>query len=158
LLRHAKALAREEWQGDDEDRPLDILGQDQARRMLSIYQVYDLKEIHTSDAVRCYDTVIQMARSLNLEPKISTHLSEYTYKKNKDKAKDYVKDLAQRVSKEQIPTLLCSHNPILPAMLDKLLAKSKVKEPENRLKPGQAWVLHLSKKRIVAIESLDAPK
>lgn len=158
LLRHAKALAREEWQGDDEDRPLDILGQDQARRMLSIYQVYDLVEIHTSDAVRCYDTVIQMARSLNIEPVISTHLSEYTFKKNKEKAKNYVKELAQRVSNEKIPTLLCSHNPVLPAMLDKLISKSKVKDPDNRLKPGQAWVLHLGKKRLVSIETLESPK
>jgi 8-oxo-(d)GTP phosphatase len=158
LLRHAKALAREEWPGGDEDRPLDTLGQDQARRMLSIYQVFNLKEIHTSDAVRCYDTIIQMARALSIEPIISTQLSEYTYKKNKDKSKDYVKELAGRVSNQSIPILLCSHNPVIPAMLDKLLAKSKVKDPQIRLKPGQACVLHLSKKRLVAIETLDSPK
>ena len=54
LLRHAKAVTRDEWQGDDDDRPLDSLGQNQAKRLLSIYQVYNIEQIHTSDAVRCY--------------------------------------------------------------------------------------------------------
>ena len=34
LLRHAKALSRDEWQGDDDDRPLDDLGYSQASRLL----------------------------------------------------------------------------------------------------------------------------
>jgi 8-oxo-dGTP diphosphatase len=54
LLRHAKALSRDEWQGDDDDRPLEDLGYNQASRLLSIYQVYNLQQIHTSDAVRCF--------------------------------------------------------------------------------------------------------
>ena len=31
LLRHAKAITRDEWQGDDDDRPLDSYGQNQAK-------------------------------------------------------------------------------------------------------------------------------
>ena len=53
MLRHAKALERTEWQGEDEDRPLQLVGQLQAKRMLSLYQVFGVDEIHTSDAVRC---------------------------------------------------------------------------------------------------------
>ncbi len=32
LLRHAKAITRDEWQGDDDDRPLDSLGQHHLQR------------------------------------------------------------------------------------------------------------------------------
>ena len=47
MLRHAKALERTEWQGEDEDRPLQLTGQLQAKRMHSLYQVFGLDEIHT---------------------------------------------------------------------------------------------------------------
>ena len=67
LLRHAKAITRDEWQGDDDDRPLDALGQNQANRLLGIYQVYNLEQIHTSDAVRCYDTVNPMVKGLGIK-------------------------------------------------------------------------------------------
>ena len=63
LLRHAKALARSEWSSDD-DRPLDVIGQTQSKKLLSSYQAYNLAEIHTSDAIRCYDTAAPMAKSL----------------------------------------------------------------------------------------------
>jgi 8-oxo-dGTP diphosphatase len=153
MLRHAKALAREEWQGEDEDRPLDILGQQQARRMHSIYQVYGLQQIHTSDAVRCLDTIAQLARIDEINPIITSAVSEYTWKKNKDKAIDYAKDLIK--NNEQI--LLCSHNPVLPRMMEKLTKKIDFDYPDNKLLPGEAWVLHHDKKEVLQIDRLAAP-
>jgi 8-oxo-dGTP diphosphatase len=158
LLRHAKALARKEWQGGDEDRPLDYVGQMQAKRMLSIYQVFGLQQIHTSDAVRCYDTIIAMSKALGLEPKVTNHLSEYIFEKNKEKALDYAKDLVEKVGKSGAPTLLCSHNPILPRMLEKVTKKSKVDLPLEKLQPGDAWVLFFKKKKCVAIDLITAPE
>jgi 8-oxo-dGTP diphosphatase len=79
LLRHGKAIAREEWEGDDGDRPLAQLGQLQAKRMLSLYLPFGIAEIHTSDAVRCYETVVPMARSLNLNVIYWSELSEYAF-------------------------------------------------------------------------------
>jgi len=160
MLRHAKALAREEWQGEDEDRPLDQLGQQQAKRMLSIYQAFGLKSIHTSDAVRCYDTVLAMSRALEIEPTITKEISEYTFKKDKERALDYVRDVATEVGKSGIPTLLCSHNPVLPRMLEKLLKKSDFDGPKPevaKLQPGDAWVVFMKKKKIVQIDSISAP-
>lgn len=155
FLRHAKALAREQWNGDDEDRPLDLLGQQQAKRMLSIYQVFGLEQIHTSDALRCHDTVYEMARALDLDLKVSTEVSEYTWKKakGKERAKEYVKELV----KVNQPILLCSHNPVLPRMLEKLTKKIDFDRPENKLKPGESWILHHDKKRVLQIDHLTAP-
>lgn len=153
MLRHAKALAREEWQGEDEDRPLDILGQQQAKRMHAIYQVYGLQQIHTSDAVRCLDTISQVARIEELNPIITSAVSEYTWKKNKDKALDYAKELIK--INEQI--LLCSHNPVLPRMMEKLTKKIDFDYSDNKLLPGEAWVLHHDKKEVLQIERFAAP-
>ena len=153
LLRHAKAITRDEWQGDDDDRPLDALGQNQANRLLGIYQVYNLEQIHTSDAVRCYDTVNPMVKGLGIKLEVTGKLSESTYKKDKEKAFDYAKDLI----KEDARILLCSHNPILPKMLNKLTKKSDVDADEGKLSPADAWVIHLNGKEIIQIDRLDAP-
>ena len=144
MLRHAKALERAEWQGEDEDRPLQLIGQLQAKRMLSLYQVFGLDEIHTSDAVRCLDTVSQMAKSLQLTPTITNAVSEYTYKRNKDKAIDYAKELI----KKNRQTILCSHHPVLPRMMEKLTKKIDFDYPNNKLLPGEAWVLFHDKKEL----------
>ena len=153
LLRHAKAITRDEWPGDDDDRPLDSLGQSQANRLLSVYQVYNLDQIHTSDAVRCYDTVNPMAKSLGIKLEVTGKLSESTYKKDKEKAFDYAKDLIKEDSK----ILLCSHNPILPKMLNKLTKKSDVDADEGKLSPADGWVIHRNGKEIIQIDRLDAP-
>lgn len=153
MLRHAKALERAEWQGEDEDRPLQLIGQLQAKRMLSLYQVFGLDEIYTSDAVRCLDTVSQMAKSLELIPNITNAVSEYTYKKNKDKAIDFIKELIKK--NKQI--ILCSHNPVLPRMMEKLTKKIDFDYPDNKLLPGEAWVLFHNKKEVLQIDRMAGP-
>ena len=153
MLRHAKALERTEWQGEDEDRPLQLIGQLQAKRMLSLYQAFGVEEIHTSDAVRCLDTIAQMAKALQITPIITNAVSEYTYKKNKEKAIDYAKELIKK--NKQI--VLCSHNPVLPRMMEKLTKKIDFDYPDNKLLPGEAWVLFHSKKEVLQIDRISAP-
>ena len=154
LLRHAKAITRDEWQGEDDDRPLSSSGQNQAMRLLSTYQVFNIDQIHSSDAVRCYDTVKSMAKGLDIKLEVSSKLSENTYKKDKEKAFDYVSELI----KEDKRILICSHNPILPKMLNKLTKKSEIEADEDKLSPADGWVIHRSGKEIIQIDRLDAPK
>jgi phosphohistidine phosphatase SixA/8-oxo-dGTP pyrophosphatase MutT (NUDIX family) len=157
ILRHAKAVDQRQWQGGDEDRPLDSLGQQQARRMPSIYQVYALDEIHVSDAIRCYDTITGMARILGVHPIISNDLSEYTFEKNKEKALSYGKDLVTKVIKDEKAILLCSHNPILARILEKVTKNSDVDLPVSKLQPGEAWIVFFKKKKASSIELVSAP-
>ena len=157
MLRHAKALARSEWQSGDEDRPLDNLGQLQARRMHAVYQVFGVSQIHTSDAVRCYDTVIGLTNTLKIEPVITSKLSEYTFEKNKDKSLDYALELAEISRSTGETILLCSHNPVLPRMLERVAKKSSVELPESKLKPGDAWVVFLGMNKCLQIDVVPAP-
>ena len=138
LLRHAKAITRQEWQGDDDDRPLDSLGSYQADRLIPIYTVYKIEEIHTSDAVRCFDTVNTLARRLEISLEVNGKLGESTYKKDKEKAVDYCKDLI----KESKSILICSHNPILPKLLNKLTKKADVEADDEKLHPASSWIIH----------------
>ena len=153
LLRHAKAVTRDEWQGEDDDRPLDSYGQNQAKRLLAMYQVFNLEQIHSSDAVRCYDTVVAIAKSLSIKLEVTGKLSESTFKKDKEKAFDYAKDLM----KLNESVLLCSHNPILPKMLNKLTKKSEVDADEGKLLPADGWVIHRIGKEVIQIDRIDSP-
>ena len=153
LLRHAKAVTRDEWQGEDDDRPLDSYGQNQAKRLLAMYQVFNLEQIHSSDAVRCYDTVVAIAKGLNIKLEVTGKLSESTFKKDKEKAFDYAKDLM----KLNESVLLCSHNPILPKMLNKLTKNSEVDADEGKLLPADGWVIHRIGKEVIQIDRIDSP-
>jgi 8-oxo-dGTP diphosphatase len=153
LLRHAKAVTRDEWQGEDDDRPLDSYGQNQAKRLLAMYQVFNLEQIHSSDAVRCYDTVVAIAKGLSIKLEVTGKLSESTFKKDKEKAFDYAKDLM----KLNESVLLCSHNPILPKMLNKLTKKSEADADEGKLLPADGWVIHRIGKEVIQIDRIDSP-
>ncbi len=154
LLRHAKAISRDEWQGDDDDRPLDPLGTYQSDRLIPIYSVYKLNEVHTSDAIRCFDTVNNFARKLSINLEVSSKLSESAYKKDKEKAFDYCRELF----KTDKSILICSHNPILPKLFNKLTRKSDVEVDDDKLQPGDSWVIHRLGKEIIQVDRLEAPK
>ena len=154
LLRHGKAIAREEWFGDDGDRPLAQLGQIQAMRMLSRYLPFGITEIHTSDAVRCYETVTPMARSLSLDMIYWSELSEYAFAKDKKAAINVVNDIIESEAR----AFVCGHNPVLPGIVKKFIGKKSFKELEHGLLPGEAWILHHRDGEIVAIDWMPAPQ
>ena len=153
LLRHAKALKRTEWIGDDGDRPLDNKGQLQAKRLLPIYIPYSVKEFHTSDALRCTETIEPMTRALSVVPIFSADLSEYGYAKDKDVPLDYVQDLMDRGT----PSLVCSHNPIIPKLVKKLVGKKYFNSMDRELEPAQAIVLHCRSGEVIACDWIDEP-
>lgn len=153
LLRHAKALKRSEWDGDDGDRPLEHRGQLQAKRLLPIYLPYGQFEIHTSDALRCIETVDAMARSLEKVAIYSSDLSEYGYAKDREAPLDYVQDLMDR----GVASIVCSHNPIIPKLVKKLVGKKYFKSMDRELEPAQAIVLHCRAGEVIACDWIDEP-
>jgi len=154
LLRHAKALKRDEWDGDDSDRPLDNLGQVQAKRLLPQFYPNSISEIHSSDAYRCMQTVEDLTRALDLNTIIGLDLSEDMYAKDKEAALDYVSTLMQQGNR----AVICSHNPILPKVLKKLVGKKYFKELDSKLEPAEAWVIHHRDGEVVSVDWVEAPQ
>jgi 8-oxo-dGTP diphosphatase len=154
LLRHARALKRDVWDGDDSDRPLDNLGQLQAKRLLPQFYPYNIADVHSSDAYRCMQTVEDLSRVLDLHLIIALDLSEDAYSKDKDAAMDYVFSLMQ----DNNSVMICSHNPILPKILKKLVGKKYFKELDSKLEPAEAWVIHHRDGEVVAVDWVEAPQ
>lgn len=153
LLRHAKALKRTDWDGDDGDRPLEHRGQLQAKRLLPIYMPYGISEVHTSDALRCIETIDLMARLIEKTPIFAADLSEYGFAKDKDAPLNYVQDLMDR----EISAIVCSHNPIIPKLVKKLVGKKYFKSIDRELEPAQAIVLHCRAGEVIACDWIDEP-
>jgi 8-oxo-dGTP diphosphatase len=153
-LRHGKAITREEWEGDDGDRPLAQLGQIQSMRMLAKYLPFGIAEIHTSDAVRCYETVAPMARSLKLDMIYWSELSEYAYEKDKKAAINVVNDIIE----SEAHAIVCGHNPVIPGIVAKFIGKRNFKELDHGLMPGEAFILHHRDGEVIAIDWMPAPE
>ncbi len=152
LLRHAKAIEQGQWGGDDLDRPLSAVGERQARQIIENFAPYFVEEIHSSSAVRCYESVTPMARSLNIDFFFTDSISDYVYQKNPDRSINYI----TRLLKNDYATLVCSHNPILPKTLSSLIEKFGINLEETTLSPADAWVIHHIDKEVLSIEFLPA--
>jgi 8-oxo-dGTP diphosphatase len=114
---------------------------------------YNPAEIHTSDALRCIETIDLLARSLTKTPIFSSDLSEYGFAVDRQAPLDYVQDLMDR----GVPAIVCSHNPIIPKVVKKLVGKKYFKSMDRELEPAQAIVLHCRAGEVIACDWIDEP-
>ena len=110
-------------------------------------------ELHSSDATRSQQSLAPLVKerqsSLITEPSVS----EYAFKRDKAPARAKVLELATR----DHTVLLCSHRPVLPALLDYVLLDSRFKAPSENLEPGAAWVVHSRAGVITQVDYLEPP-
>lgn len=109
LVRHASAGDRDEWAGDDGERPLDERGERQARELVERLAECPVDEILTSPAVRCVQTVQQLAAARGLEAVVRDELSEQ--RQSTDGA-DLVRELAGR------DVVVCGHGGLEHVLVD----------------------------------------
>jgi 8-oxo-(d)GTP phosphatase len=76
LVRHASAGDREDWEGDDRQRPLDKKGRKQAKKLVDLLAPYEIDRILSSPFDRCVDTVEPLARTRGLEIELRDELGE----------------------------------------------------------------------------------
>ena len=130
VLRHAKAVPRGQWDQTDGHRPLSDLGHAQARALVPLLHAYGVARVVTSSSTRCVQTV-QPYASDQVVPVVEAHyLSEEGFEPGRASAA--LRDLARTTES----TVLCTHRPVLPRLLDRL---GIVEEP---LAPGELIVCH----------------
>ena len=141
VLRHAAARSRKGWPGDDRARPLTEPGRQRALDVVGLLDAYGVREIVSSAAVRCRETVEPYAQAsgdpVRDEPRITEEADEV-------QVQGAVKDL--QVFKR--PVVACSHRPTLPAVF------ATIGVPDPHLKPGEALVVHHRDGQVFATEHL----
>ncbi len=116
VQRHAKALGREEWEGEDALRPLAARGAKQAKALAAPLQAFGVRKIYSSDAVRCVSTVTPLAAA-------SGHRIHRTPEISQDAWEEGTSDVRAAVGarvRAGKPAVLCSHGPVLPDILREL--------------------------------------
>ncbi|QSR32905.1 DNA mismatch repair protein MutT [Nocardioides sp. S5] len=142
VLRHAKARSRSAWRQDDRLRPLLQAGQAQAQRLVPLLSAFDVTSAHSSSSTRCVQTVTPYVDVTGRPLKTYDELSE------EGATTDGVVDLVDVLLDAGESTVLCTHRPVLPTVLDALEVS------EVRLEPGGMLVVHHRRGKVVATEPL----
>lgn len=159
-LRHAKAKARSEWEGEDAARPLAPRGRRQANALVGPLLAFGVRRIWSSPAERCVRTVTPLSAALGRRIDRSELISQDAWEEGKSDARRLVRDRV-RVRK---PVVVCSHGPVLPDILSELASLTGTMPgsylgSSSALDPGSYSVVHLSADDpgtgIVAIETHD---
>jgi 8-oxo-(d)GTP phosphatase len=158
VLRHAKATPRSDWTKGEKTRPLLPKGEQQAYRLVVQLASYGPKKLITSPWKRCKDTVLPYAKATHRQLLERSQLSEYSAEKNPKKAKRLIEDIFEGTES----TLICTHRPALPKVLDAISQHARVDlkpaiAEAATLDPGAFIVIRLSmdkKPRVVSIERI----
>ncbi|WP_110181253.1 NUDIX hydrolase [Nocardioides solisilvae] len=143
VLRHAVALPRRGWDGDDRLRPLTDEGHEQALSLVPVLAAYGVTRVVTSSSTRCVDTVAPYAAGV-LAVEATDALSEEDATAAGVVA--LVDELRDALGELDDATVLCSHRPVLPAVLDAL------EVADRPLEKGGMAVVHLRDGEVVATE------
>ncbi|WP_243073896.1 NUDIX hydrolase [Microbacterium sp. SS28] len=158
VLRHAKALTREEWKGKDAARPLSPRGRKQAGAAVGQLLAFGPHTIVSSPAVRCVKTVVPLSAATGRRIERTTLISQDAWEEGGSDARRIV---GERVRARR-PAVLCSHGPVLPDILSEIaLATGTLRGSylgsASALDTGAFSVVHLSATNpgsgIVAIET-----
>ena len=148
LIRHANAGRRSPGT-QDRDRPLDDAGLAQAVRIRDHLVDAGIKQILSSPARRCLETVQPLATELGLTVEVEDALWE-------GHGPGSAMALLARVIDTGHPAVLCSHGDVIPMMLDILAARGVALAGVGCAK-GSIWRLDVTDGEIVGGSYTAAP-
>ena len=140
IVRHAKAEKRDRWEGRDPQRPLNEVGEVQAEAMIPLMRAFGVARVVTSTSTRCVQTVQPYATEQVLPLTELDELSEEGF----DEAG--ARMLLSELLSTPESSVLCSHRPALPRLLEILGVE------EEPLAPAELVVCHHRKGAVVATE------
>jgi 8-oxo-dGTP diphosphatase len=144
LVRHAKAGKRSEWRGDDNDRPLDSVGKDQARRLVDLLSMFGPNRVISARPVRCVETVKPMAEQLGVELGIEPDFDDDTYERSPAAAETALMSLA----KPGRVTVVASQGTTIPGLVDRL--GRGIRSSDTR--KGAVWALSIVDGNVVSMD------
>ncbi|HZQ29407.1 MAG TPA: phosphoglycerate mutase family protein [Acidimicrobiales bacterium] len=131
LVRHAVAVSRKSWPGDDNLRPLTRRGEQQAAGLVELLSPYPADRILSSPAVRCVATVTPLAEARSLKVETAGALREGRGHHALDLVLDAVGDVA-----------VCTHGDVIDVVLAGLRHVGWPIPSRPRCAKGSTWVLN----------------
>jgi len=138
LLRHGKAVARKGWAAEDPLRPLSTDGERQALALVPLLAALAPGRVLTSPSARCRQTVAPFNRATGRSAAPVPALSEEGFAADPAAAHALVDELLSARMPGNPPVLVCTHRPVLDALLHRLSGRGA--DP-RRLSPAEFVVL-----------------
>ncbi len=138
VVRHAKAVNRKDWDGDDRDRPLRARGRVQSRRLVPLLAAYGVQQLISSPWARCASTLQPYALQARVAVTTLAILNEEQGCDDPDGVAATMDELRELAVVEHRPIAVCGHRPVLPHMLTALDL------PDHPLGTAECVVVHLT--------------
>ncbi|MGN6475532.1 MAG: NUDIX hydrolase [Mycobacteriales bacterium] len=155
IVRHASAGERSTWAGDDRERPLDAVGEDQAEALIPLLAAYRIQRVLSADVLRCMETIGPYAGEARLTVESEPLLSETGYAEQPDLAVERLLALLG----SHVPSAVCSQGKTIPGLVTAACATLGAKPPDDpAVRKSGLFVLHLAAEdplRINAWERFD---
>lgn len=161
ILRHTQALKRSHFDGEnDQLRPLSGKGRTQAKSLVPLLAAYGINVVYSSSSLRCTETVRRFAKSIGKKVRTEDAVTEEDHTIQPKAAVRRVKRLISKPN----PTVLCTHRPVMPSVMQAVASTFGIDVDDPRLdpkmSPGSFVVIHRAfvddgKLRAVAIERHD---
>ena len=133
LLRHADAGLKSEWYGPDDWRGLTEFGHDQARAVVAVLDGLPIQRILSSPCLRCRQTVVPLARALELDVEPCWQLGAAV------EPADLVALLADPGTESAV---VCTHRETLQLLFEHLAGTYQVlAEAAEPMEKGAVWIL-----------------
>ena len=140
VVRHAKAVKRHDWKGEDPLRPLNDLGCAQAEALKPLLHAYGVSRVLSSSSVRCTQTLAPYAEEQVVALEALDELSEEGWEPAD------ARELVSALLSSPEPSVVCSHRPVLPELFGLLGVR------EEPLSPAELVVCHHREGALMAVE------
>ncbi|MFX4273795.1 NUDIX hydrolase [Propionibacteriaceae bacterium Y1685] len=120
VVRHAKAVSRSDWDGQESTRPLTRHGRRQASRLTSLLDAYGVVDLHSSPWRRCVATLTPYAEHLGADIDVIDALTEARAAADPKATRIAIAKLREAVADQGQPAAVCIHRPTIPDVLTAL--------------------------------------
>ncbi len=143
VVRHASAIERFLWDGDDSERPIDEKGVNQSSLIAEYFSTIQISSIFSSMAVRCQQTIWPTARQSGIQ----VELSDSLFEGSTTQTGDLIEKLLKTETTGSYP-ILCSHGDVISELI-RSLTLSGMQTPRGKgFAKASIWELVFSDGRI----------
>ncbi len=156
VVRHAKAIAKKNWHGDDLIRPLNTPGQQQSVEIANSLRTRDIEFAFSSPSLRCRQTLDPLVSDIEIPIEDAVLLGDRKsgprwppFADPDDDHKTmawmgrrslcFVDELADRFTNSSV--VICSHGDVIPVLLDLLFIRDDVAPKKFGNAKGSTWTL-----------------
>lgn len=118
LVRHAKAVSRTQWAGDEATRPLTRLGVRQAMGLVDVLSAFGIERAVSSSWIRCQQTLGPWESVGGGRVEVRDELTEAAVATDPASASAVVAQCVRQTN----AVVVCAHRPTIPALLDPIRA------------------------------------